>query len=95
MFGTPTAHVNSSGGYGVAAGGNAVSASEKFAGDSSKKFESGSEAALREDSGESPPLKFNEELDYDGPRPDARGQQEAELARLEQARQNIEERLKE
>ena len=72
---------------GYAGGGN-ISASDNF----SKKFESGSEAAMREDSGE---LKFNEELDYDRAPTHARGVQEAELARLEQARQNIEERLKE
>ena len=47
---------------------------------------------MREDSGE---LKFNEELDYDRAPTHARGAQEAELARLEQARVNIEERLKE
>lgn len=50
----------------MAAGGIAISASDHFR-DSSKKFESGSEAALRDDSGE---LKFNEELDYDRPRPE-------------------------
>ena len=49
---------------------------------------------MRDDSGE---LKFNEELDYDRPRMEAnaREHQEAELARLEQARQSIEERLRE